>query len=172
MTDDDVLVVGRLGRAHGVRGDIAVDVRTDAPELRFAPGQVLRTNPAERGPLTVTAARNHSGRLLLHFEGIDDRDAAEALSGTTLVITVADAGPSGNDAWWDHELIGLRVESRDGVVLGVVADVIHAPAQELLAVTLPDGREALLPFVKAFVPEVDVPGGRVVAVPPGGWSEE
>ena len=172
MTDDDVLVVGRLGRAHGVRGDIAVDVRTDAPELRFAPGQVLRTNPAERGPLTVTAARNHSGRLLLHFEGIDDRDAAVALSGTTLVIPVADAGPSGDDAWWDHELIGLRVESRDGGVLGVVADVIHAPAQELLAVTLPDGREALLPFVTAFVPEVDVSGGRVVAVPPGGWSEE
>ena len=172
MTDDDLLVVGRVGRAHGVRGDLAVEVRTDAPEIRFAPGSVLGTDPADRGPLTVAETKHHSGRLLVRFEGVDDRTAAERLAGTMLVIRVADAGSSsGEDAWWDHELIGLRVEDVAGRLIGVVADVIHAPAQELLAITLPDGREALLPFVSALVPGVDVAGGRLVADPPAGWDE-
>jgi 16S rRNA processing protein RimM len=168
---DDVLVVGRLGRAHGVRGDLAVDVRTDSPEVRFAPGSVLRTDPADRGPLTVVTSKNHSGRLLVHFEGVESRDAAEKLSGTVLVIRVAEAGPSGRDAWWDHELIGLRVENAGQEILGEVADVIHAPAQDLLAIALPDGREVLLPFVTALVPRVDVFGGRVIVEPPAGWTE-
>jgi 16S rRNA processing protein RimM len=176
MTDDEVLVVGRLGRAHGVRGDLAVEVRTDAPEIRFAPGSVLRTDPADRGPLTVVSTKNHSGRLLVHFDGIDDRDAAEQLTGTILVIRVSEAGPSGKDGWWDHELIGLRVEhvgtdNVAGETLGVVADVVHAPAQDLLAITLPEGREVLLPFVTAFVPRVDIFGGRVIVDPPPGWTE-
>jgi 16S rRNA processing protein RimM len=165
------LVVGRLGRAHGIRGDIAVEVRTDAPELRFAPGQTLRTDPPGVGPLTIAASKEHSSRLLLHFEGVDDRTAAEALSGTLLVIPRAEAGSAGADAWWDHELIGLTVETADGTVLGEVADVIHAPAQDLLAVRLPEGREALLPFVRALVPEVDMAGRRLVALPPEGWSD-
>jgi 16S rRNA processing protein RimM len=171
MTGDDVLVVGRLGRAHGVRGDIAVDVRTDAPEARFAVGRSLRTDPPDRGPLTINGVKIHSGRLLLHFAGVEDRDAAGKLSGTVLVIGVTEAGPAGPDAWWDHELVGLRVETSRGEGLGVVADVIHAPAQDVLAVILPDGREALLPFVEALVPEVDMPGGRLIVAPPPGWAE-
>jgi len=171
VSDDDVLVVGRLGRAHGVRGDIAVDVRTDAPELRFAVGAVLRTLPAERGPLTVASSRQHSGRFLVHFVGVEDRDAAESLAGTTLVIPVSEVGSAGRDAWWDHELVGLRVEAASGDLFGVVSDVIHAPAQDLLSITLPDGREALLPFVSALVPRVDVPGGRLIADPPAGWAD-
>jgi 16S rRNA processing protein RimM len=170
-SDPGDLVVGRLGRAHGIRGDIAVEVRTDAPELRFAPGSILRTDPPAVGPLTVTASKEHSSRLLLHFLGIDDRTAAEALSGTLLVITRDEAGAAGDDAWWDHELIGLTVENADGTVLGEVADVIHAAAQDLLAVRLPAGREALLPFVRALVPEVDLAHRRLVAVPPDGWSD-
>jgi 16S rRNA processing protein RimM len=171
VTAEDELVVGRLGRAHGVRGDIAVEVRTDAPELRFAPGVTLRTEPADVGPLTVSASKEHSSRLLLHFVGVDDRTAAEALSGTLLIISREEAGAAGEDAWWDHELVGLQVQTRDGAVLGTVADVIHAPAQDLLAVALPDGREALLPFVNALVPEIDVAGRRVIAAPPEGWSD-
>jgi 16S rRNA processing protein RimM len=171
MTPDDELVVGRLGRAHGVRGDVAVEVRTDAPELRFALGNVLRTDRPDVGSLTITGRKDHSGRLLLHFRGVDDRTAAEQLAGTLLVINRDEAGPAGDDAWWDHELIGLQVEGPDGAVLGEVADVIHAPAQDLLAVALPDGREALLPFVAAFVPEIDTVARRLVAVPPEGWSE-
>lgn len=165
------MVVGRVGRAHGIRGDVNVEVRTDAPELRFAPGASLHTLPAERGPLVVARSKRHSGRLLLHFRGVDDRAAAERLAGTWLVISQREAGPAGDDAWWDHELVGLRVERRDGSVLGEVTDVIHAPAQELLAITLPDGHEALLPFVRAFVPEVDPAGGRLVAEPPEGWAQ-
>lgn len=165
------MVVGRIGRAHGVRGDIAVEVRTDAPEARFAPGVTLRTDPAERGPLTVTVAKTHSGRLLLHFRGVEDRTAAEKLAGTLLVIDPADAGPAGPGAWWDHELVGLRAETDAGAYAGEVVDVIHAPAQDLLAIRGLDGKESLLPFVAALVPDVDLARRRVVIAPPEGWAE-
>ncbi|HEY5336137.1 MAG TPA: ribosome maturation factor RimM, partial [Mycobacteriales bacterium] len=151
---DDVLV-GRVGRAHGLRGDVAVEVRTDAPELRFAEGAVLRT---DLGPVTVQHAVWHSGRLLLRFVGVEDRTAAEDLRGLELRIGAEQRGDPGDDAWWDEDLIGLAAVTPAGDPLGTVTDVVHA-AQVLVAVTDAGGREVLVPFVRALVPTVDVAGG-------------
>lgn len=164
------VLVGRVGRAHGVRGEVSVDVRTDDPERRFAAGSVLALS-GEPATLTVAAARQHHGRLLVRFEGVTDRAGAEALRGRLLVVDAASAGETGEDEWWDHQLVGLAVESTDGSRLGVVADVLHPPGGDLIAVTLPEGGEALVPFLSAFVPVVDIAGGRLVVEPPAGLLE-
>ncbi|KOX18225.1 ribosome maturation factor RimM [Nocardiopsis sp. NRRL B-16309] len=162
------LVVGRIGRAHGIRGDVAVDVRTDDPEARFAVGAALDTDPPAVGPLRITATRRHSGRLLVRFEGIGDRDAAEALRGTALLVDSADIAPLDDpDEFHDHELIGLAVRTTSGAAVGTVDDVLHH-AQDLLVVTTPEGDEVLVPFVAALVPEVDTEQGVVVIDPPPG----
>ncbi|MBV9292655.1 MAG: ribosome maturation factor RimM [Frankiales bacterium] len=165
------LVVGRIAKAHGVTGEVAVDVRTDAVELRFAPGTTLATEPPERGPLTVTRTRWHSGRLLVVFDAVADRTAAEALRGTLLVADSATSPPPDDDEFWDHELEGLAVVTTSGEAVGSLTAVLHPPGADLLAVTRPDGSEVLVPFVKAFVPEVDVAAGRVVIDPPDGLLE-
>ncbi len=139
-------------------------MRTDAPDLRFADGAVLRT---DAGVLTVAATVWHSGRLLVRFAGVADRTDAEALRGRELRIAADERGDAGDDAWWDEDLIGLAALGVDGTTLGVVTDVVHA-AQVLLAVTTPDSREVLVPFVTALVPRVDVARGRVVLDPPVG----
>ncbi len=160
------LVVGRIGRAHGVKGEVSVEVRTDDPDRRYAPGSALATEP-DRGPLTVLGVREHHGRLLVRFDGIDDRTAAETLRGTLLVVDSAEAGETEDGEWWDHDLVGLVAVTPDGTKLGAVIDVIHVPGAPLLAIDH-DGREVLVPFVEAIVPEVDVAGGRVVVDPPEG----
>jgi 16S rRNA processing protein RimM len=163
------LVVGRIGRAHGIRGDALVDVRTDDPDLRFAVGSVLATDPAAAGPVTIERSRWHSGKLLLAFEGYPDRTAVEALRGVRLVIDSAELPPLEDpDEFHDHELVGLAVLTADGQRLGEITEVIHSPAGELLAVARPGGAEALIPFIREFVPEVDVTGARVVVTPPDG----
>jgi len=168
-----LLVVARVGRAHGVKGELAVEVRTDEPESRLAPGSVLVTDPPERGPLTVLASRDHSGRLLMRFQGVHDRTAAEALRGTLLQVDVdPDMVPDEDDAWYDHQLVGLTVVDTGGAVVGTVADVLHLPAQDVLAVARPDGTEALVPFVSEIVPAVDVAAGRVVVDAPPGLLDE
>jgi 16S rRNA processing protein RimM len=162
------LVVGRIGRAHGIRGDVAVDVRTDDPEARFAVGAVLDTDPADVGPLRIAAARRHSGRLLVRFEGVGDRDAAEELRGTTLHVDSADIAPLDDpDEFHDHELIGLAVRTVSGEPVGTVADVLHH-AQDLLVVGTDGGGEVLVPFVAPLVPEVDTEQGYIVIDPPAG----
>ncbi|GAA2041906.1 ribosome maturation factor RimM [Catenulispora yoronensis] len=163
------LVVGRIGRAHGIRGQATIEVRTDDPDLRFARGARLLTEPAERGPLVVTDAKFHNGILLLSFEGVADRDAVEALRNTVLVVEAdPDESPQDPEEFYDHQLVGLAVELADGSVLGEIADLLHLPGQDVLAVKRPDGPEVLIPFIKQFVPVVDVAGGRVVADPPAG----
>jgi 16S rRNA processing protein RimM len=165
------VVVGRIGRPHGVRGEVTLEVRTDDPDLRFAPGAVLATDPAQRGPLTITGARWHRDTLLLTLEGIDSREAAEAYRDTELLVPVADLPPLEDpDDFYDHQLVGLTARLVDGAVLGEVAAVRHE-GSELLVVRRPDGGEALIPFVKAIVPTVDVPGGFVVVDPPEGLLE-
>ncbi len=172
MTDStESVVVGRIGRAHGVRGDVAVQARTDVPELRFADGTSLATDPSDRGPLTVTSSRWHSGRLLIRFAGVEDRSAAEELSGVLLVLDRSALEEAGPEAWWDHELTGLLAQMPDGHPLGTVTDVVHAPAQDLLMITTADGREVLVPFVAALVPGIDAAAGRVVIDPPSGLFE-
>lgn len=163
------LVVGRIGRAHGVRGDVAVDVRTDDPEHRFAVGSVLDTEPADRGPLTVAAARMHSGRLLVSFAGVTDRSGAEALGGLLLVADSATSpAPEDPEEYWDHQLVGLAAVTVAGEPLGPVEEVLHPPGGDLLVVRRADAGELLIPFVRAIVPEVDLGGGRLVVDPPPG----
>lgn len=163
------LVVGRVGRAHGIRGDVAVDVRTDDPEHRFAPGSVLDTEPAERGPLTVTAARTHAGRLLVSFAGVTDRSGAEALRGMLLVADSATSpAPEDPEEYWDHQLVGLAAVTVGGEPLGPVEEVLHPPGGDLLVIRRADAGELLVPFVRAIVPEVDLRAGRLVVDPPPG----
>lgn len=179
----EALAVGRVVRPHGVRGELVVEVLTDSPELRFVPGSVLGLKRRGAGQsrnksaqsLTVTAARQHAGRLLVRAEGVDGRDAAEELRGALLTVSADEAeSPEDPDEFHDTELIGLRAALVSGEDVGVVRDVLHSPAGELLAIAIADPeadegeREALVPFVSAIVPEVDLEGGRVVLDPPEG----
>ncbi|MCK9795647.1 ribosome maturation factor RimM [Isoptericola sp. 4D.3] len=160
------LVVARVGRAHGLKGEVALDLRTDNPEDRLAVGLTLATEPASAGPLTVTASRVHQGRWLVSFAEVDGRTAAEALRGVELVVD-ADVSDE-EDAWYPHELAGLRAELEDGTVVGEVVGLEHLPAHDALLVKEVGGERTLVPFVHAIVPVVDVAGGRVVLTPPGG----
>ncbi len=171
------VVVGRIGRAHGLRGDVAVEVRTDDPGLRFSPGALLYVaaessdgakDPARPETLVVVAARWHSGRLLLRFEGIVDRDAAERVRGLLLEVEQDPAElPLTGDEFYDHQLVGLAAHLMTGELLGSVTDVLHVPGQDLLVVTTEDG-EAMIPFVAEIVTEVDIVTGRLLVDPPEG----
>ncbi|HEU4539494.1 MAG TPA: ribosome maturation factor RimM [Jiangellaceae bacterium] len=164
-----LVTVGVISRAHGVRGEVAVDVRTDSPEQRFTHGAVLATEPTQAGPLTIARTRWHSGRLLVQFSGVLDRTAAEALRGVRLQADVDEQErPDDPDEYYDHQLTGLSVRTSDGTVVGEVAEVIHLPGQDLLAVHQADGGEALIPFVAAIVPTVDIDAGEIVIDPPPG----
>jgi 16S rRNA processing protein RimM len=128
------LVVGRVTRPHGVRGEVSVEVRTDDPDLRFAVGRVMATDPAAAGPLIVESVRWHSGRLLIQFAGIADRNQAEELRGTWLTLDSAEVGSTGDpDEFHDHELIGLAVVTTLGEPVGRVTDVRHF-GQDLLVI--------------------------------------
>ena len=138
------LVVGRITRPHGVRGEVSVEVRTDEPDRRFAVGRVLATDPVAAGPLTVESARWHSGRLLIQFAGVADRNQAEDLRGIWLTLDSAEAGPTGDpDEFHDHELIGLAVVTTSGEPVGRVTDVRHF-GQDLLVIE-PQPTDAVKP---------------------------
>jgi 16S rRNA processing protein RimM len=167
------VVVARIARAHGIRGDVVLDVRTDEPELRLVPGTSLLTTPDSAGPLTLEHMRDNSGRVLARFAGVADRAAAEALRGVLLEADIDPAQrPEDPEEFYDHQLVGLRVVGPFGEPLGTVAELVHLPGQDVLAVTKPDGGEALVPFVAALVPIVDLDAGRVVVDPPGGLFDE
>jgi 16S rRNA processing protein RimM len=169
MTTPDRLTVGRIGKPQGIRGEVTVEVRTDSPEIRFAEGAVLFTDPAERGPLTVESTRDQNGRLVVAFEGVPDRNAAEELRNTMLLVDASDVPASEDpDEFHDTQLMGLRAELVDGAELGEVTDVLHLPHGDVLVVRRDEGAEVLVPFVKAIVPDVDVAGGRLVVDPPEG----
>jgi len=162
------VVVARIGRALGVRGDVLIDSRTDEPERRFAIGNRLLVAESERW-LVIESARHHGSRLCLHFAGIDDRTAAESLTGLLLEVERAPGErPADPDEYYDDALIGLAVVTQDGEPIGVVAEVLHLPAQDVLAVATAEGREVLVPFVSEIVPDVDLEAGRVVVHPPDG----
>jgi 16S rRNA processing protein RimM len=170
------VIVGRVGRPHGIRGEVVIGVRTDEPDLRFAVGAAVEARPAPDADddgdgerLTVASARWHSGQLLVAFAGITDRTAAAELTGSWLSVDSSQLPDTGDpDEFRDHELIGLSVRTRAGDQVGVVADVLHY-GQDLLVVRRQDEPgETLVPFVKAIVPEVDLPAGVVVIDPPPG----
>jgi len=165
------LVVGRIGRPHGVRGELAVEVRTDDPELRLTAGAVLRTEPAAAGPLTVTRTRWHSGRLLVSFAGVNDRDGADELRGTFLVVDSAELEEIADpDEFRDYQLIGLTVIGPDDEIIGEVRDVLHYGQDLLLVDGQGDraGAEIMIPFVAAIVPDVDIAKGQLRVDPPTG----
>ena len=169
--DDDLLVVGRIGKPQGVKGEVTVQVRTDDPDDRFAPGAVLHTDPPERGPVTVEGARWQNGRLVLALEGVADRNAAEALRETLLQVDARTLPPpDGEDEFHDHVLRGMTAELVDGGgVVGEVADVLHLPHGDVLVVRRTGtAAEVLVPFVKAMVPVVDVAARRLEVDPPEG----
>ncbi|MGH3416686.1 MAG: ribosome maturation factor RimM [Actinocrinis sp.] len=166
------LVVGRIGRAHGLRGEVTVEVRTDDPDLRFAAGATLETDPAARGPLTIAAGRAQGGRLVLLFEGVADRTGAEALRNTLLIVYAdPDELPADPEEFFDHQLVGLRVVTVDGREVGTVSEMLHLPTQDVFAVKRADGREVLVPFVAEIVPDVDLDEGVVHVDPPPGLLE-
>jgi len=154
------VVVGRIGRAHGIRGEVAIDVRTDEPERRFATSSSLIAGDRT---LTVARTRWHSGRLLAAFAEVPDRTAAELLRGTVLEADVdPDELPSDEGEFYDRQLIGLSARSASGSLLGEVASVVHHDEQDTLVIRSGSGAEILVPFVAEIVPTVDLAGGFVV----------
>ncbi|MET8561512.1 ribosome maturation factor RimM [Streptomyces flaveolus] len=167
------LVVARIGRAHGIKGEVTVEVRTDEPELRLAPGAVLATDPASAGPLTIETGRVHSGRLLLRFAGVTDRNAAEALRNTLLIAEVdPEELPEGEDEYYDHQLIDLDVVTEEGIEVGRITEISHLPTQDLFIVERPDGSEVLIPFVEEIVAEIDLAEQKAVITPPPGLIDD
>lgn len=170
----DGQVVARVGKPHGIRGEVTVQLHTDDPAGRFIPGRVLPTRAASGSgtpkTLTVRSARDHNGIWLLGFEEIPDRTGAEGLRGALLLLP-ADAPEVEDDAWYAEDLVGLRAERPDGRLIGTVTGLVVGAAQDRLVLDLASGGTAEVPFVRALVPVVDVPGGRVVIDPPEGLLE-
>jgi len=168
------LIVGRVAKAHGVTGELVVDVRTDDPELRFAPGATLRAKASDHRErnYVVAAVRPHGNRILLRLEGVADRDAADALRGSVFVIDSGDLPPIEDpDTYYDHQLEGLLVRTTAGLDIGTVSEVLHTAAGELLAVDRADAGELLVPFVSAIVTSVSLDSGIVEIDPPVGLLE-
>ncbi|AZK96769.1 MULTISPECIES: ribosome maturation factor RimM [Streptomyces] len=167
------LVVARIGRAHGIRGEVTVEVRTDEPELRLGPGAVLATDPASTGPLTIETGRVHSGRLLLRFAGVNDRNGAEALRNTLLIADVdPEETPEDPDEYYDHQLVDLDVVLTDGTPVGRITEISHLPSQDLFIVERPDGDEVMIPFVEEIVTTIDLGEQRIVVDPPPGLLDD
>ena len=169
----DTFVAARIGKPHGLRGEVTVQVHTDDPAGRFAPGASFVTDPAAAGPLVLRSVRVHQGIYLLGFDGHEDRTAAEALRGTRLLVEDAreaeqDAAPDGG--WREEELLGFSVALPDGTVLGEVVALHLREVQDLLEVRTARG-DQLVPFVDELVPEIDEEARRVVVDPPPGLLE-
>lgn len=165
------LQVARIGKPHGIRGEVTVQVLTDAPGERFVPGTEFVVEPASAGPLTVISARWNKDILLLGFEEIVDRNAAETIRGAKLFIETEDIDDEDDDeGWYEHELVGL--EARIGSqVVGKVSALNTMPVQDLLVVEDANGKEILIPFVDEIVPEVNIEEGYILLTPPAGLFE-
>lgn len=157
------LLVGRIGRAHGISGEATIEVRTDEPQLRFAIGARVQTD--ERGDLTIKSHRIHNGTLLLGFDGITDRNGIEALRNTLLYSEVDINEQSSPNEYHVMQLIGCQVFLENGELFGELSDVLNLPGQDVLAVATPNG-EVLIPFVQKLVPQVDVIARKITVIPP------
>lgn len=171
-----LVTVGRIGKPHGIRGEVTVEPFTDEPDIRFASGAELTraegTAP-DAGPLVVAASHWHSGKLLVKFVGCDDRNSAEHLRGTILSVErTVDQTPEDPSEFYDSNLIGCSVSTISGVIVGEVTDVLHLPSQDLLAVTNVFGEDILIPFVEEIVPTIDITNKKIVITPPEGLISE
>jgi len=165
-------------KAHGINGEVVVEIRTDDPAARFASGTTLRAKESRGGGernYVVESAREHGGRLLVRLAGVTDRDTADALRGTLFVVDSDDLPPIDEpDTYYDHQLEGLHVRTTTGQEVGVVAEVLHTAAGELLAVRRAtdaaggEEREVLVPFVSAIVTSVSLDDRIVEIDPPEG----
>jgi len=168
------LVVGRVVKAHGVTGEVVVEIRTDDPDARFAPGTTLRAKPSRGGPereYVVESAREHSGRLLVRLDGMTDRTAADSIRGTLFLVDSENLPPIDEpDEYYDHQLEGLQVVTIGGEPVGTVAEVLHTAAGELLSVRTEEG-EVLVPFVSAIVTSVSLTDRTIEIDPPEGLLE-
>jgi 16S rRNA processing protein RimM len=168
------LVVGRVVKAHGVTGEVVVEIRTDDPDIRFSPGSSLRGRPSRGGQesrYVIESARDHGGRLLVRLDGVADRNAADALRGTLFLVDSADLPPIEDpEEFYDHQLEGLQVVTTAGTAVGSVAEVLHTAAGELLSVRTEEG-EVLVPFVSAIVTSVSLAEQTIVIDPPEGLLE-
>jgi 16S rRNA processing protein RimM len=179
----ELVAVGRIGRAHGLRGEVSVIPWTDTPDERFVVGVALTVGNGQgrvlpdAAPLVIETARVHSGRWLLGFQDVVDRNGAESLHGRTLMLpAVARPAITDPDEFYDSDLVGLTATTADGTSLGRVTDVVHGPVGDYLVLSVAgDGdaaaREHLVPFVSAIVPVVDVAGGTITVDPPEGLFE-
>ena len=168
--DEPAVTVGRIAKAHGVRGEVAVENHSDNPD-RWEPGAVLFDESGRA--FTVRAVRPHGGRLLVSFEEVPDRSAAEDLAGTLLVVPESWLPPLPDGAWWAFQAIGCDVVTETGRRLGTVQDVLAYPAQDLWRVVGDGGAETLIPAVDAFVVDVDLVGRTaVVRDVPGLMADE
>lgn len=164
-------VVARIGKAHGLRGEVTVQAHTDAPQDRFLVGTEFATQSptgAAGEPMVLRSVRVHQGTYLLGFEGVPDRTAAEALRNTRLLLAEDGAQDDGDEGWYEADLLGFAVVLPDGTPVGQVAALHVRPVQDLLEVRLPGGGSALVPFVDELVPEVDEDARRLVVDPPPG----
>ncbi len=170
------LRVGRFLKAHGLKGAIKLELYTDSPNERFVPGAVLELQVPQESPwfgktVTVSELKWFNSSPVLFLKDISDRTQAESLIKAILLVEQPlDVSPAEPDAWYDHQLAGLKV-IRDGAEIGTLIRVEHMPAQDLLAIKTEEA-EVLLPFVKAFVPKVDVSAGVIEITPPGGLFEQ
>ncbi|XCB29769.1 ribosome maturation factor RimM [Arcanobacterium hippocoleae] len=166
------LTVAIITSAHGLKGEVKLDVRTDIPEQRIRTGLSYETDPADFGPLEISNVRSYKESVFVKFTHITDRSAAESLRGVKLVIE-SDEAEAEEDAWYPHELIGLEALDSEGYELGIVTGIQTMPMQDLLIVTEQDGKIVQVPFVKEIVTEVDIDDHCVVIdAPPGLFSED
>jgi 16S rRNA processing protein RimM len=166
------LVVGRLGRPHGIHGEISVEVRTDEPEIRFAKGSKLSVKESNN-QLTVLSSRWHQEKMLVKFEEITDRDLANEIKGKTLTIKIdPNSIETKKDQYYEFQLAGLKVIDKNDKTLGQIKEVITNLAQDLLVVETVDKREVLVPFVKQIVTNVDLNKKQVIMDPPTGLFDE
>lgn len=164
------LQVARIGKPHGIRGEVTVQVLTDAPGDRFVPGTEFVVEPAKAGPLTIRSARWNKDILLLGFEEISTRNQAEEIRGAKLFIETEELEEDDDEGWYEHELVGL--EARVGSqTVGKVTALNTMPVQDLLVIEDAQGAEILVPFVEEIVPEVNLEDGYVVLTPPPGLFE-
>ncbi|MGC4174755.1 ribosome maturation factor RimM [Demequina sp.] len=163
------LTVAKIGKAHGLKGEVSLDLRTDTPQTRLVPGATFETEGGSVGQLTLLRAREQSGRWVASFAELTDRTAAENARGTVLLIEGTESDE--DDAWYVHELVGLTAVKADGTEVGEVVDLLDLPAQDVLVVREPSGHRAMIPFIEAFVPHVDIANGTVIVNPPFGLLE-
>lgn len=170
-----LLVVGRIGRAHGVLGEATIEIRTDLPDERFVIGACLETDPATNGPLTIESARDHNGILLLKFLEINDRTAIEKVRDTLLLADVdmtEDYSSGDVGEYHVQQLIGCDVVLESGESIGSLTDILNLPGQDVLAIkSNTDNKEILIPFIEEFVPTVDIEKRIITVVPPPGLLE-